>query len=184
MTAVGDRVRLQHTDGPYTWPRRCSLELAGNLVQGGQRQTWVMRRCVGLVALAFVVAACSGGSDVVDGPAQGGIDTGPPYGNMVDSPAQEDILDEPPYGAGVVVGETYDYVMYVHCGVRWTRIDGVWWKTAPLGDGVNPPDGWGNPYDAGTLTVIDETTAEYTGGPDVTVRFKRTDATEPPFMCD
>jgi len=127
----------------------------------------VIRRCVGLVALAFVVAACSVGSDVVDGRAQ------------------EDIDNEPPYGAGVVVGETYDYVMYVHCGVRWTRIDGVWWETAPFDDGnANPPEGWGNPFDAGTLTVIDETTAEYAGGPDVTVRFERTDVTQTPFACE
>ena len=63
-----------------------------------------MRRCVGLVALAFVVAACSVGSDVVDGRAQ------------------EDIDNEPPYGAGVVVGETYDYVMYVHCDADAVRV--------------------------------------------------------------
>lgn len=127
----------------------------------------MMRRCVRLVVLAFVVAACSGGSDVVDGPAH------------------EDIDNEPPYGAGVVVGKTYDYVMYVHCGVRWMRIDGVWWETAPLDDGnANPPEGWGNPFDAGTLTVIDETTAEYTGGPDVTVRFERSDVTQAPFACE
>ncbi len=105
-------------------------------------------------------------------------------GGSVDGPNQDDI-ENPPYGVGVEVGETYDYVLYVHCGVRWARIDGTWWEAAPLDDGnSNPPDGWGNPYDAGSLTVVDETTAEYTGGPDVTVRFVRTDATQPPFVCD
>lgn len=135
--------------------------------RGGRRQNWVVRRCVGLVAVAIFVGACSGRSDVVDGPAQ------------------EDIDNEPPYSAGIEVGETYDYVMYVHCGVRWARIDGVWWEAAPLDDGNgNPPDGWGNPYDAGNLTVVDENTVAYTGGPDVTVRFARTAVTQAPFSCE
>ncbi len=126
-----------------------------------------MRRCVVLVAVVLLVAACSSGG-------------------VVEGPAQDDIENKPPYGVGVEIGETYDYVLYVHCGVRWARIDGTWWETAaPLDDGnANPPNGWGNPYDAGSLTVVDETTAEYRGGPDVTVRFGRTDATEPPFACE
>ncbi len=92
--------------------------------------------------------------------------------------------NEPPYGAGVDVGETYDYVLNTHCGIEWTRIDGVWWRTTPLDDGSgNPPAGWGNPYDSGQLQVVDETTAIYSGGPDVDVTFERTDLVEPPFVC-
>lgn len=32
--------------------------------------------------------------------------------------AREDIDNLPPYGPGVAIGETYDYVINVHCGVR------------------------------------------------------------------
>ena len=126
-----------------------------------------MRRVGYLLGIAFVMAAmlaCSGGStDVVDGPAA------------------EAVADETPYGAGAEIGATYDYVLYVHCGVQWARIDGVWWETQPLDDGNrNPPDGWGNPYDAGTLVLLDENTAEYTGGPGITVRFERTEFVQSP----
>lgn len=142
---------------------------AGEPFEGWERQTPVVPRrcCIGLVALALIVGACSDG------------------GGGADGPAQEDIDNEPPYGPGVAVGQTYEYVMYVHCGVRWARIDGTWWETAPLDDGnANPPQGWGNPFDEGQLTMLDETTAEYRGGPDVTVRFERTDATQTPFECE
>lgn len=141
---------------------------AGEPFEGFGRQTLVVLRrcCIGLVALALVGGACSDGGDVVDGPAQESID------------------NEPPYGPGVAVGETYEYVLYVHCGVRWARIDGTWWETASLDDGnANPPRGWGNPFDAGRLRMLDDSTAEYTGGPDVTVRFVRTDVTQMPFEC-
>ena len=101
-----------------------------------------------------------------------------------DDDVAADIGNEPPYGPGVDVGETYDYALYTHCGIEWTRIDGVWWRTDPLDDGNgNPPPGWGNPYDSGELHVVDETTAIYSGGPDVDVTFERTDLVEAPFFC-
>lgn len=120
-----------------------------------------------VVCCAVAFAACGGDDDVVEGPAQADID------------------NEPPYGAGLEVGESYDYVLYTHCGVEWARIDGVWWRTTPLDDGnANPPDGWGNPYDGGDLLVVDDTTAVYSGGPDVEVEFERSDIVETPFACE
>lgn len=127
------------------------------------------RRLVLVLVVCCVVAlvACGDDDDVVEGPAQADID------------------NEPPYGPGVEVGESYDYVLYTHCGIEWARIDGVWWRTGPLDDGnANPPSGWGNPYDAGELLVVDGTTAVYSGGPDVEVEFERTDIVEVPFTCD
>jgi hypothetical protein len=46
----------------------------------------------------------------------------------------------------------------------------------------NPPPGWGNPSQQGTLTFTNRTSAEFdaTAGK---VTFKRTDRTEPPFLC-
>lgn len=127
-----------------------------------------MRSTVLIAVLALFVAACS---DEASG--------------VVDGPADEDVADERPYGPGAEVGETYEYVLYVHCGVRWARLDGVWWETKPLDDdSANPPDGWGNPYDAGTMTLVDDHTAEYAGGPGTTVRFERTELSEVPFECE
>lgn len=103
---------------------------------------------------------------------------------VVDGPAQAAIDNKPPYGPGVI-DETYEYVLYTHCGIEWARIDGVWWQTTPLNAGnANPPSGWGNPYDAGQLRVVDKSTAVYSGGPGVDVQFARTDIVEAPFACE
>ncbi len=88
--------------------------------------------------------------------------------------AREEIDNLPPYGPGVAIRETYDYVINVHCGVRWARIDGVWWESEGV-EGRPPASGSVN-WDAGDLTV-DETGAEYMGS-DFTVQFVRTDAVE------
>lgn len=129
-------------------------------------------------SLASLVAVLLVGCGADQQPVEG-------YRQSADGPAQTDITSEPPYGPGVEVGETYDYVMYTHCGIEWTRIDGVWWRTNPLNAGnANPPPGWGNPYDDGELHVADEDTAVYRGGPGVEVEFERTDTVDAPFACD
>ena len=96
-----------------------------------------------------------------------------------------DIDNKPPYGLGVEVGKTYDYALYTHCGIEWARIDGVWWHAVPIDDGNgNPPSGWGNPYNAGELIVLDDFTAVYSSGGDIKVEFKRTNNVKAPFVCE
>ena len=55
------------------------------------------------------------------------------------------------------VGETVDFSMYTHCGVESTPINGrVWNAVDPLyasPDRLGPPDGWGDPYQDGKLTL-------------------------------
>ena len=105
----------------------------------------------------------------------------PPAASPVVDPA-----DPPPFGPGVVIGATYDYALYVHCGVEWARIDGTWWQTPLLDDGNrNPPAGWGNPSDQGRLTILDDTTAEYIGQAGGAVMFTRTPAVDlsPSMVC-
>ena len=128
-----------------------------------------MHRLVICVALlAFVTAGCSNASP-----------------GMIVGPAPEDVANEPPYGPGTEVEKEYDYLLYVHCGVRWARVDGVWWQTNPLDDrNANPPAGWGNPYDAGKLKLVDRNVAVYHGGPGVSVRFERTELVDTPFACE
>src|SRR5262249_11550969 len=55
------------------------------------------------------------------------------------------------------------YRLYTHCGIEWAQIDGTWWQTdTPLSDGSgNPPRGWANPYQSGTLVFRDASTAEF-----------------------
>ncbi len=141
------------------------------------RPTGVKRLATVLVLSILVLAsACSDDDD--SGGSLGG-------GEVVDGPAQAAIDDEPPYGMGAEVDETYEYTLYTHCGIEWTRIDGVWWRaTMPLSDGnANPPPGWGNPYDKGEMEIADRSTSIYRGGPE-DVEFERTEEVEAPFACE
>ena len=86
----------------------------------------------------------------------------------------------------VTVGDRHDtaYRLYTHCGIAWARIHGSYWRAQRrLSDGTgNPPAGWGNPYQAGTLTFRSRTVAEFVSGAG-DIAFRRTDRTDPPFLC-
>ncbi len=56
------------------------------------------------------------------------------------------------------VGQSVQFFMYTHCGVETAQIGGrLWQAVEPLygegGEGVNPPPGWDNPYQEGTLLM-------------------------------
>jgi hypothetical protein len=132
-----------------------------------KRQTVLMRILSRLIVVVVLLTGCASDRGVAD-PGQ--------------DPA--DVANEVPYGVGVEVGDTYDYSLYVHCGVEWARIDGVWWRTDPLNDGyANPPAGWGNPYTPGTMTLSGPDVASF-DGPTGTVEFTRTDIVDVPYECE
>lgn len=56
------------------------------------------------------------------------------------------------------------YNLYTHCGIGYVQVGNRYYEaTPPLSDGSgNPPPGWGNPYQPGTLTVISPTQAVFT----------------------
>ena len=63
------------------------------------------------------------------------------------------------------IGEPVDYVLYTHCGVESARIGDRWWHAVePMygedGRGT-PPEGWGDPYQAGELTLESEESATF-----------------------
>jgi hypothetical protein len=76
------------------------------------------------------------------------------------------------------------YQLYTHCGIEWARIDGTFWRAEhPLSDGsANPPAGWGNPFQDGTLALIGPTTARL-DSPAGSVTFERTTRKQPPLIC-
>ena len=55
------------------------------------------------------------------------------------------------------VDEPVDYVLYTHCGVESARIGDRWWHAVEPMYGEDaqgtPPEGWGDPYQAGKLTL-------------------------------
>jgi hypothetical protein len=76
------------------------------------------------------------------------------------------------------------YRLYTHCGIHWAKIDGRFWRaTRPSSDGSgNPPQGWNNPFEEGTLTFTNPSTAEFSS-PAGDVTFQRTNRTQPPLAC-
>jgi hypothetical protein len=81
-----------------------------------------------------------------------------------------------PVGAAAAHGQTgpgvtattaalsLQYTLYTHCGISEARISGRYYQAIhPLSDGSgNPPAGWGNPYQAGTMTLVSGTEAVFT----------------------
>jgi hypothetical protein len=55
-----------------------------------------------------------------------------------------------------VVAKSVPYNLYTHCGIYEAKVQGHWYlATPPLSDGNgNPPAGWGNPEQHGTMTLI------------------------------
>ncbi|WP_322762008.1 hypothetical protein [Frankia sp. Cr2] len=62
------------------------------------------------------------------------------------------------------LGPAVPYGLYTHCGISETDYQGRYYELVPpLQDGNgNPPDGWGNPSQLGTLTPVSETEVVFT----------------------
>src|SRR5215469_2971058 len=58
---------------------------------------------------------------------------------------------------------TRPYTLYTHCGIDEARIGSRYFAAAhPLSDGAdNPPAGWGNPFQKGTMTLLSPSTAVF-----------------------
>jgi hypothetical protein len=74
--------------------------------------------------------------------------------------------------------------LFTHCGIKWARIRGTYWRAEDeLSDGNgNPPEGWGNPYQSGRLSFQSRRTATFRS-PAGLVVFHRTSQSKPPFIC-
>jgi hypothetical protein len=73
----------------------------------------------------------------------------------------------------VETGHTISYRLFTHCGVRSAELnERTFFAQPPLDDGNgNPPPGWGNPYDDGSLTLVDQHTAVFRDLAGNTARF-------------
>ena len=63
----------------------------------------------------------------------------------------------------IEVGKSAPYRLYTHCGIHSAQINGqTFYANPPLSDGSgNPPSGWGNPYDDGTMTLRSPGVADF-----------------------
>jgi hypothetical protein len=81
------------------------------------------------------------------------------------------------------------YTLYTHCGIRFAKIGGRWFEAdRPLSDGSgNPPPGWGNPSQPGTIRMLSASVAEFRDSLGHVVRFhlvhQRAGAGKPEQVC-
>ena len=92
----------------------------------------------------------------------------------------------PPCGAGALPGVEYPYELRTHCGIDDTFFDGRYWVAdPPLHDGShNPPRGWGNPTQRGTIRLLPGESAEFRSGHDLVARFRVAPPSHRPVECD
>ncbi|CCK25106.1 hypothetical protein BN159_0727 [Streptomyces davaonensis JCM 4913] len=71
-------------------------------------------------------------------------------------------------------GRTIPFDLYTHCGIDEARIGSTYFEAeTPLSDGSgNPPEGWDNPTQRGTMTLKSETEALFTDGAGHEVKFR------------
>lgn len=96
-----------------------------------------------------------------------------------------------PRSGSVIQGVVYRFRLYTHCGLDNSvsfDFDGGFWDpigTTATSDGSgNPPEGFGNPYDDGTIQLFSHDHAEYRSESGVIVRLMRYPGTDrPSYIC-
>lgn len=84
-------------------------------------------------------------------------------------------------------GEPYE--LLTHCGLEETPItfDGERWRAVgpgPLSDGSgNPPPGFSNPTDQGTIRRTGIDSALYVSSQGIPLELRRVEGSPPPFIC-
>jgi hypothetical protein len=88
--------------------------------------------------------------------------------------------------AAAVGGSSRPYQLYTHCGIDEARIGNRYFEAVhPLSDGSgNPPPGWGNPYQQGTITLVSASEAVFRDHAGHQLRFRlRPGATRFKHLC-
>lgn len=96
-----------------------------------------------------------------------------------------------PSSGSVIQGVVYRFRLYTHCGLDNSvslDFDGAFWdpigpKATSDGSGT-PPQGFGNPFDNGTIQLLQHDLAQYRSQSGVIVRLRRYPATDrTSFIC-
>lgn len=92
---------------------------------------------------------------------------------------------EPPCGRGAQRGVAYAFTLWTHCGITHALFDGRFWLAEPpLDDGShNPPRGWDNPAQQGSMRLLSPQSAEFRAGAGLVARFRPAPATYEPRPC-
>ncbi|MGW1773174.1 hypothetical protein [Streptomyces sp. NPDC002104] len=98
-------------------------------------------------------------------------------------PSELPAATEPAVQTAPRLGVPYAHDLYVHCGLRFTKFDGRWWRADPeVPDRDLDAAVWDDPYTAGTMMLVSAAEARFVrhdAGP--TVTFRATE--EQPPLC-
>jgi hypothetical protein len=80
----------------------------------------------------------------------------------------------PATSTAAAAGPPQPYRLYTHCGIDEARVGHRYFEAVhPLSDGQgNPPAGWGNPYQPGTMTLLSPAEAVFRDRAGHQVRFR------------
>ncbi|MCX4779143.1 hypothetical protein [Streptomyces sp. NBC_01264] len=163
---------------------RPAVPVAAPTPHGAVRAAARIRRrrraaAAGLVAAAAVLAVLvpqwlpGGGGRM---PAPPAATAGPP--SVMPEATESAVLTDPD-----ALGVPYAHDLYVHCGIRFTKFAGRWWRADPeVPDQELDAAVWDDPYTAGTMTLVSAVEARFVrhdSGP--TVTFRATE--EEPPLC-
>ncbi len=116
----------------------------------------------------------------------------PPSANAPDpSPVAEGTYVVYPRSGRVIQGVVYRFDLYTHCGLDFpvaVDFDGSFWDPIgpePASDGSgNPPAGFDNPTDNGTIQLLSHDLAEYLSRSGTVLRFRRsTSSGRTTYLC-
>ena len=135
------------------------------------------RRRWGAVLLAAATAAVVGGSVWLATDRPGEADRTTAAASDVPAAASDD--GSAAAAASLAPGVPFD--LYTHCGVLGADLDGSWFAAdPPLVEEFGPPEGWGNPYQPGTLTRLSPSEAVFTDAAGHEVRLRADESARPP----
>ncbi|MFE4637150.1 hypothetical protein ACFRJ1_27740 [Streptomyces sp. NPDC056773] len=109
----------------------------------------------GLLAAAAVAAFLAAPRPAADGPRL----PAPPAASTGRTTAP---APPPPDPAGPALGVPYPHELYVHCGIRFTKFDGRWWRADPeVREDALDPAVWEDPYTKGTMLLVSPAEARF-----------------------
>jgi hypothetical protein len=143
-----------------------------------------MRRTIAAATL-LLLAACAGRAGPVAGPDPSPVRTPQPVWSS--TPLPNGMWRTWPASSPARPGVAYAFTLYTHCGLDHSvDFDESLWKSiGPADDGQgNPPAGFNNPFDEGTMTLEAGDVAVFRGAHGGEARFSRFDGPKDIPGCD
>ncbi|MCJ0873539.1 hypothetical protein [Streptomyces sp. AP-93] len=137
----------------------------------GRRRAAGAALVAAVAVLAVLAPQWSGGGSRM--PAPPAASAGPP--------SEQAEATAPAVQTDPALGVPYAHTLYVHCGIRYTKFGGRWWRAEPeVPEEALDAALRANPYTAGTMVLVSEVEARFVrSGPDLAVTFRPL-AVEPP----